>query len=243
MVQDQLGELNARLQDVEQGIQDVAHAQEVRQQVNHVSEQALRLALRTQRVSRSHGADEEVRGLRDDFGALGEELAGVWARVEGAECGLEGMTAALGRVCEELAELRARADALEPGAGRGRGAGRPERRGEAAAEGDAASGDGSGSEGAAARAPEPGAGGAPPVPLRCKVQEVERGLESMAEVVWDLRKQVRGLRTRAAGSRGELDGAPAGARWDEDGSAGACQAAAPDGAREAGAAASGVGGG
>merc|ERR1712087_739858 len=31
-------------------------------------------------------------------------------RVEGSECGLEKMTGALGRVCEEVADLRARVD-------------------------------------------------------------------------------------------------------------------------------------
>merc|ERR1719336_2399729 len=108
-LQEQVEEIRARMQDVEQGLQDVTHAQEVRQEVDQVGEQVMRLALQTQKVSRGWNAgDDETRELRRELAGVSDELAELWARAEGADRGLGGMATALGRVCEELAELRSR---------------------------------------------------------------------------------------------------------------------------------------
>jgi len=200
IVQDQIVDLGTRLQDAEHGLQDVASVQEVRQEMSQVNEQVLRLALRTQRASRAPGiVEEELRALRSEFGHVNEEVGGLWVRVEGAECGLESMSEALNRVCDELAELRSRLGRM-PAAMNGEWDGQ-ETVGEHTAGGsgtcDAVEGrcdDQPGFDMGGVADGHDSSGGPP---LRCKVQEVERGLESMAEVVWDLRKQVRGLRQRS----------------------------------------------
>jgi len=200
-VQDQMVDFGTRLQDAEHGLQDVASAQEVRQETSQVNEQVLRLALRTQRASRAPGiVEEELRALRSEFGHVNEEVAGFWVRVEGAECGLESMSEALNRVCDELAELRSRLGRM-PAAISSEWDGQ-ETVGEHTAGGgsgtcDAVEGRCDDQPGFDMNGVADGHDNSGGPPLRWKVQEVERGLESMAEVVWDLRKQIRGLRERS----------------------------------------------
>jgi len=243
LLQDQVAELAARMQDAEQGLQDATRAEEVRQQVTHVSEQLLRL--KTQRVSRGSGlADDDARELRRELSDMGEELSGLWTRVDGAERGLEGMAEALGRVCEEFAAFRERVataasdddlgaslsnigdntaatiaaaqPALSTTQSTQREAEEEDEEGEEKETDDSASelrpshkhsapprwarahGDQLAARGGEHVANGAGKNGQASSPLRQKVLEVERGLESMAEVVWDMKKQISGLRLRTS---------------------------------------------
>eukprot|EP00440_Ansanella_granifera_P015635 gb/GFBE01016986.1/.p1 GENE.gb/GFBE01016986.1/~~gb/GFBE01016986.1/.p1 ORF type:complete len:585 (+),score=134.60 gb/GFBE01016986.1/:1-1755(+) len=225
LTQDQVSQLAARFQDLESEVQDVANAHEARQEVEHVGERALRLALRAQRAAQSQGFSDDTRDLREELGSMGEDLATLWGRVEGAECGLESMAEALGRICEELGHLRggstrrlgetdaprkssggaAKAVVCQPfKAGQGpsmQGAGRQ------TAEEDVSPASSSWLNGKDSselhKADLPSQDlteEEESKALRSKVQELERSLESMAEVVWDLRKQVSSLRSRSAGA-------------------------------------------
>ncbi|CAE8642777.1 unnamed protein product, partial [Polarella glacialis] len=119
LLEDQVASLASRLQDLEQGFQDVATSSEAQQRLEGVGERALRLALRAQRAVHGNGqsfASDDARELRRELAAVGEEMASLWSRVEGAECGLGGMADALSRVCEELALLRRRRNGNDNGA-------------------------------------------------------------------------------------------------------------------------------
>lgn len=200
MLQDQVADLGSKYQDLECGLQDVADAQETRQQVDHVGERALRLALRAQRAAHGQGlASNDARELREELSGVGDELGNLWSRVEGTECGLEGMAEALGRICEELSSLR--------GASHRSPSGRT-----AAAEEDLHQHKTNGIRRPAVmhnRDPAEKVHRASQMDddenreLRSKVEELERSLESMAEVVWDLRKQVSTFRSRTSGAAAE----------------------------------------
>eukprot|EP00930_Biecheleria_cincta_P026106 TRINITY_DN18459_c0_g4_i1.p1 TRINITY_DN18459_c0_g4~~TRINITY_DN18459_c0_g4_i1.p1 ORF type:complete len:559 (+),score=127.35 TRINITY_DN18459_c0_g4_i1:90-1766(+) len=197
MLQDQVADLGSKCQDLECGLQDVADAQETRQQVDHVGERALRLALRAQRAAHGQSiASNDARELREELSGVGEEIGNLWSRVEGAECGLESMATALGRICDELSSLR--------GASHRSPCGRT-----AAADRDAHQHETNGIRMPAAvqnRKPAERArlelqmDDDESRELRSKVEELERSLESMAEVVWDLRKQVSAFRSRTSGA-------------------------------------------
>eukprot|EP00931_Biecheleriopsis_adriatica_P060010 TRINITY_DN36008_c0_g1_i1.p1 TRINITY_DN36008_c0_g1~~TRINITY_DN36008_c0_g1_i1.p1 ORF type:complete len:539 (-),score=170.77 TRINITY_DN36008_c0_g1_i1:3-1619(-) len=206
-LQDQVVELSSRCQEMDHELQDVAVAQEARQEVDTAGERALRLALRAQRAFQAgQGFSDAAQDIREELTIVGEDLTAVWARVEGAERGLQGMAEALNRVCEELSSCQRvgsgrpsspspdpAAEQRRPSTGLGKAmvqqcqAGR-QVQGKELLWGDRQSHETSEEQEAEAPA------------LRAKVQELERSLESMAEVVWDLRKQVTGLRGRAAGT-------------------------------------------
>jgi len=221
-------EYDGRLQEVEHGLHGIVQEQDVRQQVNHVSERVLRLAMQTRRVGFSQGglADEEARELRSELSTVGEDLAGLCARMVGVEQGLQGMAVALDRVCEELGTLRARADhpnqSAEDGISRlSQGISHHDERDQDFAPEEAdncAHGNGDGLSMEKSRAdPEaevPGCSQETPT-IRRRMEDMERNLHSVAEVVWELRcQQAGGPRCGRAGnsSHSPKDSEPSAAR-------------------------------
>mmetsp|Transcript_73671 Transcript_73671/g.204864 ORF Transcript_73671/g.204864 Transcript_73671/m.204864 type:complete len:505 (-) Transcript_73671:7-1521(-) len=114
-----LNDVERGLRELEQGLQDMRMEFQVRQQVGQVGEQMMRLALaRTQDVRGARngradgvsatGAEAEAAfmELEAEVGAMGEDVALLQGQVVGLESGLDGMSKALDRVCEELASLR-----------------------------------------------------------------------------------------------------------------------------------------
>jgi len=188
LLHDRVSDLEARLQDTEGGLQDIQLDHDVRQETTHVSEQVLRLAMRMQRLecvgaSGGMAADvEEVRQLRGELGDFSEQLLHLAGRLSNAERGLSGMAEAFGRVCEELAQLRGGRSPVRSSMDNSREQG-PSR-------------ELSPDQEASQQLPDSAsAANSPGPPLQHKVGEMERSLESMAEVVWELRKQVSSLRS------------------------------------------------
>jgi len=193
-VQERLTELDERVQDAEHDLQDIVEDQDARHQSGQVGEQVMRLALRMQRLERGGPAlasEDEARQLREELGHMGEQFVGLWARLQETERGMEGMAEGFGRVCDEVAELRERAHTASAGFaphGRGNGADNTS---------DVVRGD---TDRPVAR------GGAEQIHttdgeverLKYKVGEMERAIESTAEIVWDLRRQVSALRGQVA---------------------------------------------
>lgn len=251
-LQEQVTELHGKLQNVEHGLQDMAHAQEVREEVDHVGEQVMRLTMQRQRMSRGPGVlADDSRELRRELDEVGDELAELWHKAKDAECGLDGMATALDRVCGEVADLRVlveeggcigseseeedEEEGTEPevsghgrepcGSSSGEG---PEASssmavaaaseaaaaaGSAAASG-AGAGAGVGDGGAAGRFPSRKAGGAAwrrardSSSLWRKVSDMEKSLNVMAEIVWDVRRTMANVRKPPADFESAAAGEP-----------------------------------
>eukprot|EP00929_Paragymnodinium_shiwhaense_P011075 TRINITY_DN11638_c0_g1_i1.p1 TRINITY_DN11638_c0_g1~~TRINITY_DN11638_c0_g1_i1.p1 ORF type:complete len:483 (+),score=133.84 TRINITY_DN11638_c0_g1_i1:86-1534(+) len=111
IAQEQVHELYGRLdvverglQDAQQGLSDLYEDQLVKEQVNEVGEQIMRLALRAQKVD---SADSIlVDKLQGEVNVLTEDIDTVLVRVGDVEQGLECMSKAFERVCVELASLQ-----------------------------------------------------------------------------------------------------------------------------------------
>ncbi|CAJ1429246.1 unnamed protein product, partial [Effrenium voratum] len=93
----------ARQEDLAGELQDLARSCEQQQHVGSVGERTLRLALKAQKAMNAAPHDAQ---LRQELGVLSEDLTQLWVRVEGNEMGLNGLTEALGQVCEEMSLLK-----------------------------------------------------------------------------------------------------------------------------------------
>lgn len=204
--QEQVTQLRERLQEAENGLQDLAHAHEMRQEVEHVGEQVIRLTLQRQRLARGQQpATQEVEVLRRELDGVSEELAELWEKVKEAEGGLDGMANALSRVCGELAELKEH----------GLDSPSSSEELEASMDGyDMPAGSPSGAAGAAG-SEVPLLGASPSEPRRRpqntrhqqrgsdgmllrKVEELERSMDAVADVVWELRRSMANVRKAEA---------------------------------------------
>ncbi|CAE7892769.1 unnamed protein product [Symbiodinium microadriaticum] len=112
MLEDQVAELDARMQTFGSEIQDLVQTQEARLQVDSVGERALRLALRAQRAVTAQDFSEDAREMREELTEMSEELTSLWQRVQSSELGLDSMAEAVGRICEELSQLKSRRSAV-----------------------------------------------------------------------------------------------------------------------------------
>merc|ERR1712151_134318 len=120
-MQGQVSDLDVRvlnversLQDVEQEMHDIWMDQCLKQQVGQVGEQMMRLAL----VKSQKDSNVE---LEVEVGALGDDVVSLQDRICDMEQGLDGMSKALARVCEELARggdgsAHAKKEVSSPGA-------------------------------------------------------------------------------------------------------------------------------
>jgi vacuolar-type H+-ATPase subunit I/STV1 len=165
---EQLEEMREHLNDLEGRLQDLQLDQDVRQEASHVGEQVFRLAMRMQRLE-SNGAGnivsiEEMRELHAELGDLSEQLFHLAGRLTHAERGLSSMAEGFDRICEELAHLRSE-QAVESGA---------EQEAELQASCESLEKDADPTS----------------LPLHHKVREMERSHDTMAEVVWQLKKEV-----------------------------------------------------
>jgi predicted nucleic acid-binding Zn-ribbon protein len=186
---ERLLDVEVRVQDTETNLQDIQLDHDVKQETTHVSEQVLRLAVRMQRLEHSSptGASssaEEIRELRSELGDFSEQLLHLAGRLSHAERGLSGIAEAFSRVCEEVAQLREhRSQTRSPIANSQGEVDDQAISPKSTSELEVTQRRGLGSQEADAD-----------IPLHNKVGEMERSLESMAEVVWELRKQVTALR-------------------------------------------------
>jgi vacuolar-type H+-ATPase subunit I/STV1 len=180
---ERLCELHERLDDLEGRLQDLQVDQDVRQEASHVGEQVFRLAMRMQRLESNGAANgvsiEAARGLHTELGDLSEQLFHLSGRLTHAERGLSGMAEGFDRICEELAHLRSEHTVDRTGSAVEQEAGYE------AAERDV---------------------NTESEPLHHKVLEMERSHATVAEVVWELRKQVSGLRTSLATLQSSIGG-------------------------------------
>ncbi|CAE7495870.1 unnamed protein product [Symbiodinium sp. CCMP2456] len=112
MLEDQVAELDARMQTFGSEIQDLVQTQEARLQVDSVGERALRLALRAQRAVNAQDFSEDAREMREELTEMSEDLTSLWQRVQSSELGLDSMAEAVGRICEELSQLKSRRSAV-----------------------------------------------------------------------------------------------------------------------------------
>lgn len=193
---ERLMDLEGRVQETESNMQDLRLEHDVKRETSHIGEQILRLGMRTQSLERvgkdcSMAVDlEEVRELRGELSDFSEQLLNLTNRLSHAERGLGGMAEAFGRVCEELGQLRS---ARAPG--RSSLASSHEQEATDRGRSQPTSPDGQASS-RMSQSLEANDGEA--LPLEDKVAEMDRNFQSMAEVVWELRKQVTGLRTSFA---------------------------------------------
>lgn len=168
---EQLDEMREHLQDLEGRLQDLQLDHDVRQEASHVGEQVFRLAMRMQRLE-NHGTSntvsiEEARELHAELGDVSEQILHLSSRLTHAERGLSGMAEGFDRICEEFASFRAERSVDDGG------------------------------EQASYESPEKQdtiADTKPADPIHHKVREMERSHDTMAEVVWQLKKEVTGLR-------------------------------------------------
>eukprot|EP00439_Symbiodinium_sp_Y106_P019034 s1897_g2.t1 len=117
MLEDQVAELDARMQTFGSEIQDLVQTQEARLQVDSVGERALRLALRAQRAVNAQDFSEDAREMREELTEMSEDLTSLWQRVQSSELGLDSMAEAVGRICEELRQLKSRSVVTQPASG------------------------------------------------------------------------------------------------------------------------------
>ncbi|CAE7585529.1 unnamed protein product [Symbiodinium pilosum] len=108
MMEDQVAELDARVDTLGSELQDMVQTQDARLQVDSVGERALRLALRAQRAANTQDFSEDVREMREELTEMSEDLTSLWQRVRSSELGLDSMAEAVSRICEELSHLKAR---------------------------------------------------------------------------------------------------------------------------------------
>lgn len=98
MLEDQVGDMGQRLEDVTHELQEIQETREAEDLVESLEERRWRMAMSAKQVT-SGAAEGE---LRQELSKISEDLTSLFMRVEQSEVGLYSLADAVSRVCEEL---------------------------------------------------------------------------------------------------------------------------------------------
>lgn len=102
MLEDQVGGMGRRLEDVTHELQEILETREAEDLVENLEERRWRLAMSAKQVTSGVAEGE----LRQELSTISEDLTSLFMRVEQSEVGLYSLADAVSRVCEELSHLR-----------------------------------------------------------------------------------------------------------------------------------------